>query len=475
MPKDISKDILQFLTTIWIPIVEVLFGVIVGPWVKRLIVRMSRKSANKGLMTFIGSAANMTIIAISLIIAAEALGVKMNSVIALISALGLGVALALKGNMANVAGGIQILITKPFNVGDYIKVANHRGVVTAIELMFITIRTDNGKEIVIPNSTIVEDMIINYSKYPALRLKIPFVLPIGMDYEQVRKRALSLMKDNPYFIKDKPVDVLVTNMTSSGVEMKVVGFVLVSQMEVCKNLVYQELSRGLPYFQHGETDTEVVKLVSDIPETVVNQKDVNTKAAGIDLTNLPKPASIQAPIPQPVPEASKVKDLEDKLKEDLSLPLEPLLHPIRTIEDTIREHELEKNEKYTRSDDCKSASASKSQLTSKTLDPEQPSTTEAVQIYPSSMTTPDSASQNLTASDSISPEPDPVPSIPVSVDTVTVPEAGPSSESVSKAADSRVSEVASSAAMQSSSSMAPSKDQPQGKSTDDHPDKNTSS
>ncbi len=257
--------------------------------------------------------------------------------------------------------------------------------------------------------------------------------------------------------------------------MKVVGFVLVSQMEVCKNLVYQELSRGLPYFQHGETDTEVVKLVSDIPETVVNQKDINTKAAGIDLTNLPKPASIQAPIPQPVPEASKVKDLEDKLKEDLSLPLEPLLHPIRTIEDTIREHELEKNEKYTRSDDCKSASASKSQLTSKTLDPEQPSTTEAVQIYPSSMTTPDSASQNLTVSDSISPEPDPVPSIPVSVDTVTGPEAGPSSESVSKAADSRVSEAASSAAMQSSSSMAPSKDHPQGKSTDDHPDKNTSS
>lgn len=475
MSQDISKDILQFLTTIWIPIVEVLFGVIVGPWVKRLIVRMSRKSANKGLMTFIGSAANMLIIAISLIMAAEAFGVKMNSVIALISALGLGVALALKGNMANVAGGIQILITKPFNVGDYIKVASHRGVVTAIELMFITIRTDNGKEIVIPNSTIVEDMIINYSKYPALRLKIPFVLPIGMDYEQVRKRALNLMKDNPYFIKDKPVDVLVTNMTSSGVEMKVIGFVLVSQMEVCKNLVYQELSRGLPYFQHGETDTEVVKLVNDIPETVVNQKDINTKAAGVDLADLPEPASIQAPIPQPVPEASKVKDLEDKLKEDLSLPLEPFLHPIRTIEDKIREHELEENEKYTSTDDCQPAFADTSQLTSQTSNPKQASSTETAQSFPSATTALNPASANLKTADSISPEPDRIPSIPVSVDPAFQPEASSSSASLQNAVETKTSEKSLAASPQSSSSAASSMDQPQSKRTDVHPDQNTSS
>lgn len=342
MSKTLSNDVLHFLTTIWIPILEILVGVIVGPWVKRVIVRLSRKSANKGLMTFIGSAANLTIIAIALILAAEGLGVKMNSVIALISALGLGVALALKGNMANVAGGIQILVTKPFNVNDYIKIGEHRGVVTAIELMFITIRTDNGKEIVIPNSTIVEDMIVNYSKYPALRLKVPFQMPVGMDYEQVRKQVLALMEDNPYFLKDKPVDVLVTSMTTSEVTLKVIGFVQVSQMEACRHLVYQELSRGIPYYQHGSTSTEVVQLVNELPGSSSGQPENTPKDSS--LPNLPKTASVEASIPQPVPVVKKVQDLEEKIKEDLNLPLEPLLHPIKTLEDKIHEHELEKDE-----------------------------------------------------------------------------------------------------------------------------------
>lgn len=75
--------------------------------------------------------------------------------------------------MANVAGGIQILVTKPFKIGDYIQVAGHRGYVTTIELMFTTIRTDNQKEAVIPNATIVEDTITNYTKYPYVRVKYP--------------------------------------------------------------------------------------------------------------------------------------------------------------------------------------------------------------------------------------------------------------------------------------------------------------
>lgn len=340
MTKTLSNDILHFLATVWIPILEVIVGVIIGPWVKRIIVRLSRKSANQGLMTFIGSAANLTIIAISLIMAAEGVGVKMNSVIALISALGLGVALALKGNMANVAGGIQILVTKPFNVNDYIKIGDHRGVVTAIELMFITIRTDNGKEIVIPNSTIVEDMIVNYSKNPALRLKVPFQMPVGMDYELVRKQALALMEDNPYFLKDKPVDVLVTSMSTSGVMMKVIGFVQVSQMEACRHLVYQELSRGLPYYQHGSTSTEVVHLVNDLPKASSSSSTTTTPNEAA-LPDLPKPASVEAAIPQPVPVVKKVQDFEEKIKEDLNLPLEPLLHPIKTLEDKFHEHELE--------------------------------------------------------------------------------------------------------------------------------------
>ncbi|UNT92468.1 mechanosensitive ion channel family protein [Allobaculum sp. Allo2] len=199
-----SADLIHFLQTAWIPIVEVTAGILIGPRVKKMIVKAADKSQDKGLMTFLGSTANIAIIALSFIMAAEALGIKVSSIVSLVSALGLGVALALKGNMANVAGGIQILVTKPFKIGDYIQVAGHRGYVTTIELMFTTIRTDNQKEAVIPNATIVEDTITNYTKYPYVRVKVPFSVAVGNDMTKIRTEALELMKQNTLLEKASP-------------------------------------------------------------------------------------------------------------------------------------------------------------------------------------------------------------------------------------------------------------------------------
>lgn len=277
----------QFLEFAWIPIVEVVAGIIIGPWVKKLIGKMAVHSQDKGLVTFLGSAANMSIITLTCIMAAEALGVRMNSVISLITAMGLGVSLALKGNMANVAGGLQILITKPFQVGDYIRISPHKGYVTSLELMFTTMKTDNGKEVIIPNSTVIEDMIINYSKYPNLRIRVPFQVGLGLDYPALKKSIVDLMKSNPYLESDEPIHVTTKAISTSAVTLELVGYVKVQNIEHCKHRIYDMLSEGLPVYNSSSPSVTQVKMVNPV-EYKPAQLDSKTDSSSSSESELKK-------------------------------------------------------------------------------------------------------------------------------------------------------------------------------------------
>lgn len=263
---NLSKDIVHFLETAWIPVVEVGAGMLIGPQIKKLMVKMAEKSNDKGILTFFGSAANLLIIGLGFILAAESLGVKMTSVIALISALGLGVALAVRGNMANVAGGLQILMTKPFKVGDYIKTAGHRGFVTTIELMFTTLRSDNGKQIIIPNSTIVDDVITNFTKYPYLRLRCKFSIEIGNDFPSLKTKALELLKANPYLLADKPVHIAYRSLSNSYVKMEAICYVTLDNYERCKQQIMDDFINQLGYYQISQSNLDKIEFVNEAPD-----------------------------------------------------------------------------------------------------------------------------------------------------------------------------------------------------------------
>lgn len=96
---------------------EIAAAFIIGSLVKTMILKMANKALNKGIMTFFASFCNITIKIVGIIIALDQIGVAMNIIIGALSAFGVGISLALKDNMASVASGMQILLTKPFRVG----------------------------------------------------------------------------------------------------------------------------------------------------------------------------------------------------------------------------------------------------------------------------------------------------------------------------------------------------------------------
>lgn len=263
MNIEVKEALLRFLETAWIPIVEVVAAIIIGPRVKRLIEKLASKSSNKGLMTFLGSAANILIITIGFILAAEALGVKMTSIIALISALGLGISLALKSNMANVAGGLQILLTKPFKIGDFIAVAGHKGYVESIELMFTTLRTNNDKEIIVPNSTIVSDTITNFSAYPALRIRAKFSAPAGSDFPKLSASVRKLLDENPYLIQSQPKEVAVFSVISGYITLEALGYTTTPQYEKCRRRMMEDLVMKLPFYNTSGPGVEDIHILSE--------------------------------------------------------------------------------------------------------------------------------------------------------------------------------------------------------------------
>ena len=130
---------------------------------------------DKSAQSFIKSFINVIFKIIVLIIFASILGVPMTSMVAIIGSVGLAIGLALQGGLTNVAGGVLLLLFKPFVVGDYIKTENgHEGTVVKIDVFYTTLRKSDNTKIVVPNGTLSNEAIYDVSHYPTRRVDLTF-------------------------------------------------------------------------------------------------------------------------------------------------------------------------------------------------------------------------------------------------------------------------------------------------------------
>ncbi|HEX3038873.1 MAG TPA: mechanosensitive ion channel family protein [Caproiciproducens sp.] len=196
----------------------------VGWWASnqaaRLMYRaMKRSRADTGIITFLCSLARAAFKIIVCIIAAEQLGMNINSIIAALGAAGLTVGLALKDSMSNIASGAQIIFTKPFKVGDYLALADTEGTVERIETMFTTLRTFDNKTVIIPNSKITVSVITNYSAMQTRRLDLKYIVGYDENLSKVRELLSGLAQENPLVLQEPAPVIAVGEHTENGVAM----------------------------------------------------------------------------------------------------------------------------------------------------------------------------------------------------------------------------------------------------------------
>ena len=200
---------------------------IIGAWVikkiKRIIRKiMERRNIDPSITSFTLSFTTIALTLMLILMTVDALGINTNSIVALLAGSGLAIGMAFSGSLQNFAGGIMILVFKPFRVGDYVEFQNCTGTISSIEMTSTFIISDNGETIVLPNGTIFNGMLINHSKLCKKRVVWNISVAYGSNIELVRATALALLESNPDVLKEeKPPAVVISNLGDSAVIVSV--------------------------------------------------------------------------------------------------------------------------------------------------------------------------------------------------------------------------------------------------------------
>ncbi len=173
--------------------------------------------------SFLISFLSIALKAIVLITVATFLGVPMTSMVALVASAGVAIGLALQGGLSNIAGGIMIIIFRPFSVGNYIECGGFSGTVTSIGIFHTSLATPDNKKIFIPNSILTTEALINYSAEKTRRADIEFVAAYSCDMDKVRNLILETARAIPEAMKlndEKPIEVLIISHDPNGIRYR---------------------------------------------------------------------------------------------------------------------------------------------------------------------------------------------------------------------------------------------------------------
>ena len=150
---------------------------------------------------------------------ASILGVPMSSFLAILGAAGLAIGLALQGSLSNFAGGVLILLFKPFQVGDTINGKGFTGVVRKIDILYTHLTTFDNQEVIIPNGALANSEVVNLNSQPTRRVEIKVGVSYGADLKQVRETVLMLLHDDERILKDPEPVVWLNNFGDSSLDL----------------------------------------------------------------------------------------------------------------------------------------------------------------------------------------------------------------------------------------------------------------
>ena len=199
---------------------------IIGSWVIKMILRALRKGMNKAnydesLKKFLINLSNWILKVILIIVVLGTMGVETTSFAAVIAAAGLAIGLALQGSLGNFAGGVLIMIFKPFKIGDLIEAQGELGVVKEIEIFTTKLTGLSNREIIIPNGALSNGNIINYTSEGTRRVDLVYGVSYDADIKQTKEVLMNVLTSHPKILKDPKPAVTVLELADSSVNFAV--------------------------------------------------------------------------------------------------------------------------------------------------------------------------------------------------------------------------------------------------------------
>ncbi len=214
--------LLSYAVNIVAAIAILIVGMIVARVVSNTVNRlMLARKIDATVADFLSALVRYAVIAFTLIAALGRVGVQTASVIAVLGAAGLAVGLALQGSLSNLAAGVLLVMFRPFRAGEYVDLGGVAGTVLNVQIFSTTLRTADGKVVVVPNGKIIAGNIINFSREPARRNEFIIGVAYDADIDKVKQLLTSIIESDDRILRDREMTVRLNELGASSVNFVV--------------------------------------------------------------------------------------------------------------------------------------------------------------------------------------------------------------------------------------------------------------
>ncbi|EFN4851312.1 mechanosensitive ion channel protein MscS [Escherichia coli] len=214
--------LLSYAVNIVAALAIIIVGLIIARMISNAVNRlMISRKIDATVADFLSALVRYGIIAFTLIAALGCVGVQTASVIAVLGAAGLAVGLALQGSLSNLAAGVLLVMFRPFRAGEYVDLGGVAGTVLSVQIFSTTMRTADGKIIVIPNGKIIAGNIINFSREPVRRNEFIIGVAYDSDIDQVKQILTNIIQSEDRILKDREMTVRLNELGASSINFVV--------------------------------------------------------------------------------------------------------------------------------------------------------------------------------------------------------------------------------------------------------------
>lgn len=216
------EKVLEYAPDVLLAIVTLIVGRIVIGYLIRLVKKvMVKRDVDESLRGFLTGILKFMLWIMLIISVVSTLGVQTTSFVAVLGAAGLAIGLALQGSLANFAGGVLILLFKPFKVGDVIQAEGEVGTVAKIDVLHTTVHTLTNKEVIMPNGQVANSTVINIGRQPKRRVEFNVGIAYNASIKEARKVILDVLSKDERIDADPEPVVYLSNLGDSSLDLVV--------------------------------------------------------------------------------------------------------------------------------------------------------------------------------------------------------------------------------------------------------------
>ena len=224
--EELIQAFISFCLSFGVKIIKVFFVWVIGRWItKRLVsvakILMEKRNTNVTVRTFVASLIDVVLLILLIVMIIGIFGIDTSSFIALFASAGVAVGMALSGTLQNFAGGVMILLFRPYKVGDYIEAQGQSGTVKEIQIFNTVLKTPDNKIILVPNGAMSTGIVNNYSAEQLRRVDFSFPISYGDDYETAKAFIEELIAADARILKDPAPFVELGALADSSVNITV--------------------------------------------------------------------------------------------------------------------------------------------------------------------------------------------------------------------------------------------------------------